>query len=50
MASQRYNLLKKYYDMGIYTDENMKVFVACRWINAKEYQEITGSIYVAKVL
>lgn len=45
--SPRYNLLKRYYDMKIYTDENMKVFVACRWITAEEYQEITGSIYVA---
>lgn len=46
-VSPRYNLLKKYYDMGIYNDENMKVFVACRWLTAEEYQEITGSIYVA---
>ena len=45
--SPRYNLLKRYYDMGIYNDENMKVFVACGWLTADEYQEITGSIYVA---
>lgn len=47
MASPRYNLLKKYYDMGIYTDENMKVFVACGWITPEEYQEITGKPYKA---
>lgn len=46
-VSPRYNLLKKYYDMGIYNDENMKIFVACGWLTAEEYQEITGSIYVA---
>lgn len=45
MASPRYNLLKKYYDMGIYTDENMKVFVACGWITTEEYKEITGKQY-----
>lgn len=46
-VSPRYNLLKKYYDMGLYNDENMKIFVACGWLTADEYQEITGSIYVA---
>lgn len=46
-VSPRYNLLKRYYDMGIYNDENMKIFVACGWLTADEYREITGSIYVA---
>lgn len=48
--SPRYELLKKYYDMGIYNDENMKLFVACGWITSDEYKEITGSIYVANML
>ena len=50
MASPRYNLLKRYYDMGIYTDENMKVFVACGWITPEEYKQITGSVFVANML
>lgn len=50
MASSRYDLLKKYYDMGIYNDENMKVFVACGWLIPEEYKQITGIVFVAKML
>ena len=50
LNSPRYDLLKKYYDMGIYNDENMKVFVACGWLTPEEYKQITGSVFVAKVL
>lgn len=42
-----YNSIKRYYDMGKYTDEQMKVFVQANWITAAQYEEITGITYVA---
>jgi uncharacterized XkdX family phage protein len=42
-----YNSIKKYYDMGKYTDEQMKVFVGAEWITPEQYKEITGVEYVA---
>lgn len=45
-TSPRYDILKQYYDMGIYDNENMVVFVNCGWISSQEYEEITGSIYI----
>lgn len=44
-----YNSIKKYYDMGKYTNEQMKVFVGAGWITAEQYKEITGIDYVAPV-
>lgn len=38
--SPRYEILKKYYDMGIYTKEDMRLFVECRWLTEAEYKEI----------
>ena len=40
--SARYDLLKKYYDMDIYTKESLHVFVDCSWLTEEEYQEIIG--------
>lgn len=40
--SPRFDTLKKFYDFGIYTDEQMQVFVECSWITPEEYKEITG--------
>lgn len=40
-VSPRYDLLKKYYDMGIYTKESLHIFVDCGWLTEEEYQEIT---------
>ena len=36
---------KRYYDMGFYTNEQVKVFVAAGKITAKQYKEITGIDY-----
>ena len=41
-----YNSIKKYYDMGKYTDEQMKVFVKAEWITEAEYKTITGKKYI----
>lgn len=38
--SPRYEILKRYYDMGIYTKGNMKLFMECGWITEEEYKEI----------
>lgn len=40
-----YNSIKKYYNMGKYTNEQVKVFVSAGWITAEEYKEITGVDY-----
>lgn len=40
-----YNSIKRYYDQGRYTDEQVKVFVKAKWITAEEYKTITGIKY-----
>ena len=37
--------VKRYYDMGKYTNEQMKVFVKGNKITAEQYKEITGIKY-----
>ena len=38
---------KRYYDMGFYTKEQVKVFVAAGKITEEQYKEITGKDYSA---
>lgn len=40
-------VIKRYYDMGIYSKENVKVFVVAGKITAEDYQAITGDEYTA---
>lgn len=40
-----FNSIKRYYDSGRYTKEQVKVFVMARWITAEEYEQITGEPY-----
>lgn len=42
-----YNSIKRYYDTGRYTDENVKIFVLAKWITEAQYEEITGIPYQA---
>jgi len=42
-----FNKIKKYYDMGIYTDAQVRVFVAKGVITPEQYTEITGLPYNA---
>lgn len=42
-----FNSIKKYYDQGRYTNEQVKVFLQANWITAEQYKEITGIDYVA---
>lgn len=40
-----FNSIKRYYDMGKYSDEQMKVFVKAGWISDEQYKEITNIPY-----
>lgn len=44
--SEKYELVKKYYDMKIWDERRVKNAVKMGWITAEEYQEITGNTYV----
>jgi len=41
-----YDSVKRYYNMGFYTNEQMKIFVVADFITAEQYKEITGVEYV----
>lgn len=40
-----YQLIKKYYKMGLYTNDNLAKFVARGTITATQYKELTGGEY-----
>jgi len=40
-----YKVVKRYYDKGIYSDEDVAKFVVARRLTAEEYKSITGSEY-----
>lgn len=40
-----YKIVKRYYDKGIYTKENVAVFVKAGKITTEQYEEITGEAY-----
>lgn len=42
-----YIYIKRYFEMGLYKLEDMKVFVVSAMITADQYKEITGEEYVA---
>ena len=37
--------LKYLYDLGLYTNEQFKIFVVCKWITPEEYFSVTGAEY-----
>ncbi|NHM75422.1 MULTISPECIES: XkdX family protein [Staphylococcus] len=37
--------LKYLYDENLYTNDQFKIFVVCKWITAEEYKTITGVEY-----
>ena len=41
-----YNIIKRYYDRGTYSKENVAVFVVSGKITAEQYKEITGTEYI----
>lgn len=40
-------VIKRYYDIGIYSKESVKVFVVAGKITAEDYKLITGDEYTA---
>lgn len=45
--SKKYNLVKRYYDNGLWNKEMVRNAVVKSWITAAEYEEITGEVYEA---
>ncbi len=45
--SKKYNTVKKYYDLGMWTISMVKNAVVKGWITKEEYKEITGEAYKA---
>jgi phage uncharacterized protein, XkdX family len=42
-----FKVVKRYYDFGIYSKENVKIFVVVNRLTTEEYEAITGEAYVA---
>lgn len=42
-----FKIVKRYYDKGIYTKDNVAVFVKAGKITPEQYKEITGDAYAA---
>ncbi len=40
-----YKIVKRFYDRGIYSSEDVGVFVASGKITAEQYEKITGKKY-----
>lgn len=43
--SKKYNLVKKYYEQGLWSKRRVHDAVVKGWITADEYKEITGEEY-----
>ena len=43
--SEKFDIVKKYYDFNLWSIEKVKNAVAKNWITTSEYQEITGEEY-----
>lgn len=42
-----FTLVKRYYDNGRYSKENVAVFVQANKLTSTQYETITGEVYVA---
>lgn len=43
--SEKFELVKSYYDSGLWKKKAIKNAVKKNWITADEYEEITGEVY-----
>lgn len=43
--SQKFELVKNYYDAGLWKKKAVRNAVTKGWITASEYEEITGEVY-----
>ncbi|WP_461241217.1 XkdX family protein [Paucilactobacillus sp. N302-9] len=41
------DLVKKYYKLGFYTDDNLSIFIQAGYITADDFKELTGTAYTA---
>lgn len=41
----KFEKVKSFYDMGLWTKEQVKNAVVKEWITAEQYQEITEEVY-----
>ena len=42
MYSKHFEEVKRYFDTGVWNEEKVRAAVDKNWINASEFQEITG--------
>lgn len=42
-----FSYIKEYYDLKLYTSDDVKIFVQAGWITNVDYKTITGVDYVA---
>lgn len=40
-----YKYIKEFYDMNLYTNDDVKIFVRAKWITVEEYKAITTINY-----
>ncbi len=43
--SEKYYIVKNYYDTGMWSKKAVRNAVKKGWITAEEYEEITGEVY-----
>lgn len=44
MAIDYFVLVKRYYDMGLYTKDQVKIFVQAGHLTPEQYETITGEV------
>ena len=42
-----FSYIKEYYDLKLYSNDDVKIFVKANWVTTDEYKTITGIDYVA---
>ena len=45
--SKKFELVKRYYDQGLWSKARVRNAVVKEWITAEEYEIITGEVYEA---
>ncbi len=45
--SRKFELVKRYYDQGLWSKARVRNAVVKEWITAEEYELITGEVYEA---
>lgn len=43
--SEKFEQVKKFYDLGVWSEQRVRDAVAKGWITAEEFKEITGKNY-----